>query len=167
MKYDDASWHYDGDFPSDLPTEAGATHIAMFVAWCMMHDLSGPIHTEEFPDALSALKERRTTPGQFLINECDENFTDEDLTDEGNAFALAYFGPAGDMRQYLTDYEETLGSREPTLYHIKDSWENYEKLAPVIERRFSEWKDGKLQTFESKDFDLGGIVDKKPWWKFW
>ena len=23
MKYDDASWHYGGDFPADLPQEAG------------------------------------------------------------------------------------------------------------------------------------------------
>jgi hypothetical protein len=33
MKYDDASWHYGGDFPADLPREAGSTHIAMFLAW--------------------------------------------------------------------------------------------------------------------------------------
>ena len=28
-KYDDASWHYGGDFPDDLPEENGATHIGM------------------------------------------------------------------------------------------------------------------------------------------
>ncbi|WP_441328174.1 DUF7832 domain-containing protein [Mesorhizobium album] len=33
MKYDDASWHSGGNFPRELPPEAGATHIAMFVAW--------------------------------------------------------------------------------------------------------------------------------------
>ncbi|RML48695.1 DUF7832 domain-containing protein [Pseudomonas avellanae] len=32
MKYDDASWHYNGNFPSDLPDTAGATHIGMFLA---------------------------------------------------------------------------------------------------------------------------------------
>ena len=31
-KYDDASWHYGGDFPKDLPIEAGATHTGMFLA---------------------------------------------------------------------------------------------------------------------------------------
>ena len=31
MKYDDASWHYNGDFPTDLPVEAGATHIGLAV----------------------------------------------------------------------------------------------------------------------------------------
>src|SRR6266404_3538306 len=36
MKYDDASWHYGGDFPEDLPREAGATHTGMFVAWALL-----------------------------------------------------------------------------------------------------------------------------------
>ena len=31
MKYDDASWHYGGDFPADLPQAAGATHIVMVI----------------------------------------------------------------------------------------------------------------------------------------
>ncbi len=166
MKYDDASWHYDGDFPSDLPTDAGATHIGMFVAWCMLHEMAGELHTDEFPQELEALKERRITPGQFVISACDEKFTDEELTDEGNAFAAAYYGEAGDSGQYVTDYEETLSRGEPTLYHIEDSWKNYDKLSPVIAQRFAEWKEGKVQR-SNNDFDLGGIVDKKPWWKFW
>lgn len=167
MKYDDASWHYDGDFPAELPTEAGATHIGMFVAWCMLHGMAGPLHTDEFPDGLEELQAREVTPGQFVINACDEKFTDEELTDEGNSFALAYFGTARGMGQYVTDYEETLSRGEPTLYYIKDSWENYDKLASVIERRFSEWKDGKMSSFTEKELDLGGVVDEKPWWKFW
>jgi len=138
----------------------------MFVAWCMLHDLAWSLPVNEFPDDLNALKERRVTPGRLVIDACDEKFTDDELNDEGNAFATAYFGPPKARRQYLTDYEETL-SDELSLYHIKDSWENYEKLSPVIERRFVEWKDGTLQTIESKDFDLGAIVNKKTWWKLW
>jgi hypothetical protein len=144
MKYDDASWHYDGDFPSSLPIEAGATHIGMFVAWGMLNGFAGELHTGEFPDELDALKSRKTSPGQFVINACDEKFTDEEFNDEGNAFALAYFGENVGMGQYIVDYEETLGNGLPTLYHIKDSWENYDKLAPLIDQRFNEWKEGKL-----------------------
>jgi len=96
----------------------------------------------------------------------DGKFVDEVLSDEGNAFAVVYYGPAGEMGQYIDDYEETLSKGEPTLYHIEDSWTNYDKLAPVIDRRFSEWKDGKMTSFGSEDFDRDGIV-VKPWWKFW
>ena len=36
MKYDEASWHYGGDFPADLPASAGATHIGLFLAWMLI-----------------------------------------------------------------------------------------------------------------------------------
>jgi len=39
MKYDDASWHSEGDFPGDLRAEAGATHIGMFFAWLMLNGM--------------------------------------------------------------------------------------------------------------------------------
>lgn len=39
MKYDDSTWHTDGDFPADLPPEAGATHIGMFMAWALAQNL--------------------------------------------------------------------------------------------------------------------------------
>jgi len=38
-KYDDASWHYGGNYPVGLPTKNGATHIGMFLAWCIENDL--------------------------------------------------------------------------------------------------------------------------------
>jgi hypothetical protein len=56
VKYDDASWHYGGDFPKDLPIEAGATHIAMFAVWAWSNGLAGPLITEDIPDALEAVK---------------------------------------------------------------------------------------------------------------
>ena len=47
MKYDDASWHYSGDFPKDLPNEAGSTHIAMYAAWSALNGLASEYHTDE------------------------------------------------------------------------------------------------------------------------
>ena len=38
-KYDDAYWHYRGEFPTELPASAGATHIGMFVAWALLAGL--------------------------------------------------------------------------------------------------------------------------------
>jgi hypothetical protein len=34
MKYDDALWHYEGDYPKKLPNENAAIHIGMFITWC-------------------------------------------------------------------------------------------------------------------------------------
>jgi hypothetical protein len=138
MKYDDASWHYNGDFPEDLDTAAGATHIGMFVAWALLADLGGELHTDEFSQELTQLRERKTTPGQYFIANCDEKFTDEDLNDEGNEFASAYFDQQNGS--YLDDYEQTLGEDVSTLYHVADTWENFDKLKPVVDVRYNEWK---------------------------
>jgi hypothetical protein len=143
MKYDDASWHYGGDFPEDLPPEAGATHIGMFLAWALVRGFAGSLHTEEFPDELESLKGRRITPARFLIQACDEKLTNEEFNEEGNAFARHYYGEGGRMGEYIEDYQEVLCSKTPTLYHVADTWENFDRLSPRIEQRYQEWKNQK------------------------
>jgi hypothetical protein len=138
LKYDDASWHYGGNFPPELPPQAGATHTGMFIAWAVLSGLVGGLHKQHSKDLLMRLEQRTISPGQFFIKACDEKFTDEDLNDEGNAFTQEYFKfKTGD---YLTDYERVLGPDVPTLYHVPDTWENYDRLKPVLDGRFSEWK---------------------------
>jgi hypothetical protein len=138
MKYDDASWHYGGKFPKDLPESAGATHTGMFVAWALLSGLAGDIHLVDSPDEIPMLQSRRITPGAFFSSSCDGKFTDEDLNAEGNGFAMSYF----DLQkgQYMKDYAKTLGKRLPSLYHVPDSWDSYSKLAPVLDRRIAEWR---------------------------
>jgi hypothetical protein len=102
VKYDDASWHSGGDFPADLPPEAGATHIAMFVAWALLHGLAGDIHIREFPEPLARLRERKITPGHFFLEACDGKFTDEDLSELGNRFAEHYYEHENTARHFQT-----------------------------------------------------------------
>lgn len=136
MKYDDASWHYNADnFPKELPLVAGATHTGMFVVWGLLSGLAGDIHE---PPLIEQLMRRSITPGRFFLDDCDGKFTDEDLNDEGNAFARAYFD--FETGEYLQDYESTLGQEVATLYHVADTWENYDLLKPVLDQRFSEWR---------------------------
>lgn len=138
MKYDDASWHYGGDFPADLAPEAGATHIGMFVTWALLAGLAGEIHLDEGSDGISRLESRAVTPGQFFLEACDEKFTDEDLSDDGNAFAKAYYDLSSGA--FLADYEETAGGDLPSLYHVPDTWETFDRLKPVFDRRYREWR---------------------------
>lgn len=139
MKYDDASWHYGGDFPKNLPNEAGATHIGMFVAWCLLNGLAGELHIEDFPEELEKLKRRKVTPGSWFIAACDEKFTDEDLSDEGNSFAKYYYEDE-ETAKYIADYDNILCENVESVYEVKDSWENYDKLAPKIKERYEAWK---------------------------
>ena len=126
----------------------------MYVAWCMLNGLAGKLHTEEFPEMLAMLKSRNLSPGTFLIKACDEKFTDEDLTEEGNVFTGIYFD--FQKGKYIADYERALQPTGLTLYHVPDTWESYDKLAPIITRRYQNWKKY-------------GSLDEppKPWWRFW
>jgi hypothetical protein len=148
VKYDDASWHYGGDFPKDLPREAGATHIGMFLAWAILRDLPSNLHRDEIPEALERVRRRATTGAEFLRQECDEKFTDEDLNDLGNSFAQAYY-----EKTYLADYCR-LFAEAGDAYRVDDTWANFDRLAPVLDARFREWRERQAR---------GGT----KWWHFW
>jgi hypothetical protein len=141
MKYDDASWHSEGDFTPDLPEEAGATHSGMFLAWALLNDLGGELHLEDCADDLESLRRRETSPGQYFLAACDGKLTDEDLNEEGNAFAAVYF----DLKdgQYLGDYTATVASSLPTPYHVPDTWEVFDQLKPILDQRFQDWRGGR------------------------
>ena len=138
MKYDDASWHYGGDFPADLPDEAGATHSGMFLAWALLNGLGGEFHENESAGDLARLRQRAVTPGAFFIQLCGGKLTTEDLNAEGNSFAVAYLEQ--EPSAYLADYEATLGGNLPTLYHVADAWSTYDAIAPLLSRRLAKWR---------------------------
>lgn len=141
MAYDRADWHYGGDYPADLPPENGGTHIGMFLAWAVLHDLEGDLHREHSQASLQSLRKRCMTGREFLFKECDEKFWEEDLNDLGNAFASWYYNGEDDTCSYIADYERVLGEELESLYHVEDTWQNYDKLARVLDQRFEEWKN--------------------------
>lgn len=143
MKYDDASWHYGGDFPPSLPSEAGATHIAMFLGWAVLDGLAGEYHTTDAADELARLQRREVTPTQWFIQACDGKFTDEDLNDEGNSFAVSYYAEGEGLQTaegaYLADYCDTFPSAN-SLYEVEDGWASFDALAPTIASRWEVWR---------------------------
>jgi hypothetical protein len=142
--YDKAKWHYGGDYPADLPPENGATHIGVFLAWAFNRHLEGELHHDRERDeqALEAVRDRTMTGREFLIRQCDESLIDEDLSEEGNQFAAWYYEANIEGRShYFNDYAAVLCEpQHDTLYHVEDTWSNYDKMAAVIDRRFGEWK---------------------------
>jgi hypothetical protein len=137
--YDKAAWHSDGDFPADLPPEAGATHIGMFFAWAVTRGLAGDLHTANEPGLeLHLITERRITPGEAAQRFIDGRLTNEDFSDEGNAFAADYYQG---KKPYYDDLEELRRALAvKSVYHIPDSWAVFDRLAKVVDQRFKRWK---------------------------
>jgi hypothetical protein len=144
ITYDRADWHSSAAaYPPDLPKEAAATHIGMFLAWAILRDRVGERHRERAAEALLRVRRRLDTGRDFLLAACDGELGPSDLTDEANAFARVYWqdGAGGINREgYLADYEATLGGTLPDLYRVADTWPNFDVLARVLDRRFEEWK---------------------------
>ena len=151
IKYDDASWHYEGDYPSDLPSDNGATHIGMFLAWCIQNDLVSEELIADAATETQQVKDGKLSGAEFLIKVCDEKFTEYELNELGQAFAGDYYEDDTDFSSrygsYMDDYIDTfdekadaLGFEYETLYHIENTPENYELIKPVIDERFAAWK---------------------------
>jgi hypothetical protein len=159
MKYDDASWHYGAkNFPAELPQEAGATHTGMFVSWALLTGLAGELHLNDLCGNFGRLKERSITPGEYFLLCCDGKFTNEDLNEMGNHFAQSYFNL--NSGQYIHDYESTLFSGVTSVYAIEDSWENYDRLKPVLDRRYKEWYlSSENQTQCQAKADCGAVMN--------
>ena len=152
MSYDRADFYYSTD-AEPLPKGHAATHIGMFLAWAVQNGLEGDYHREHSADLLAKLRRREITGRQFFEAASAERFAERDLNEEGNAFTLSYYvDEAGRRGTYFTDYKRALAARLPSFWHVADTWANYEKIAPVITRRFDEWKNPSR---------------RKRWWQFW
>jgi hypothetical protein len=115
----------------------------MFVAWAATADLIGELHTDEDPELIASLLDRSLTPGAWFIAACDEKFTTEDLSAEGNAFAQSYYveteGSQGSRPTYLKDYSEIFAEYED-VYRVPDDWASFDRLRPMLDRRLMAWK---------------------------
>ncbi|WP_137873782.1 hypothetical protein [Rhodococcus sp. Q] len=149
-KYDDASWHSEGEgYPPDAGPAAAATHIGVFLAWAV---LGGHVSQELAEDAaheLAALRERTTTPAAFVLAVCDGKLVDEDLDEVAAAFATAYYAGGDQSTEddgglYFEDYIDAVspGDGEPEdVYRVPDTWETYDLVGPLVDARFTQWDD--------------------------
>jgi hypothetical protein len=145
MKYDDANWHYSGDFfPKNQPDEYGATHIGLFLKWCFIQGWAGTLHLSGEPDAVKAVISGKLSGTEFLFTYCDGKLTNLSLNTQGNAFAAKYYGDQG---LYLQDYQKHFSHHE---YSSPESAHDFDEFSSLLNRRFK-----------------SGQLTKKPWWKLW
>ncbi len=151
MAYDRADHDYSTE-QEPLPKGHAATHIGMFLAWAIHHGLENAFHQQHSAELLAKVRRREITGRQFFEATCHGKFSERELGPDGNAFAEHYYSDsAGRRGPYFEDYKKVLVAGLPSFWHVADTWENYDKLAPVIHRRYEAWKN----------------PPKKRWWQFW
>lgn len=133
--YDKASWHTGGDYPAELPESQARVHMGLFLAWMIEHDLHDPdFFADVGLDGLVAAVKARALTGAELLEPLAGVLASDELSAEGNAFARAYY-----ESQYVLDYQAVLGSGQASIYHVADTWANYDRLKDTIDRRYQAW----------------------------
>jgi hypothetical protein len=142
---DRMDWHYGGDFPENLPIESGGTHIGMYITWIIENYLYGQLHRENSAEGIKKVLTKEWTGRDFLIHECDEKFWEEDLNEEGLEFTKYYYNEEREdgLTYFLQDYITLLPEDAESLYELEDTWQNYQKLKPLIDERYTVWKSMK------------------------
>lgn len=136
--YDKAKWHYGGDFPDHLDEFQAYVHTGMYIAWLIENELFDDHDLSKTKEEVQRVKERKKTGANFYNDALDGVLLDDDISEIGNEFSYFYYELKNGV--YLNDYSEIFEENSQTLYHVKDSWENYDKLKPVIDNRFKKWK---------------------------
>jgi hypothetical protein len=135
VTYDKAMNHFLGNFPDALPIEQAYVHIGIFLGWIIDNNLYSEFFEDESEIQIYRFKNRQITC--TILSEIWDGYLGYDLFNkEGNLFAYYYYGGG----VYKKDYETILAKDLPSIYHVKDSWENYELMSKKINERFEEWK---------------------------
>lgn len=133
--YDNAKSHFLGNFPDSLPIEQAYVHIGMYLGWIIDNDLYSEYFEDEADMQIFRFK-RREISCTILSEIWDGYLGFELFNGNGNMFTYYYYG--GGL--YHNDYNEVLVKKLPSIYHVKDSWDNYKELQSRITVRYHDWK---------------------------
>jgi len=133
--YDLAKDHFLGDFPSSLPIEKAYLHIGNYMGWIIDNELFSEYFEEEASTEIYRFTRREI--GCIILAEIWNGALSHELfNDQANLFTFYYY--AGGI--FKKDYSEVLVKSHKTIYHVEDTWENFNKISKRISERFEEWR---------------------------
>ena len=136
--YDDATFHYKGNWPDNLEKKQAYVHTGLYLYWLIKNNLTGSAFNEMYRYQIEdCLNKIMTGPQLFML--MGGIFRSDILTDKGKEFTEYYFSL--DSGNYMYDYEFALARYEISPYHVSDTWANYEKLSRYIDQRYASWLD--------------------------
>lgn len=133
--YDNAKNHFLGNFPESLPIEQAYVHIGIYLGWIIENELYSEFFDDEAGIQIFRFQRKEICP--TILSELWDGYLGYELfSHKGNLFTYFYYG--GGI--YRKDYTDLLASDLPSIYHVKDTWENYDIMKAKITERFEQWK---------------------------
>ena len=157
---DDASYHLESIEEKELPIDPinAYNHMAIYLRWCMEHDLMGEDFLKEHGEVVKQVKADPASVDlrAFIQDELDGCLFSVLFNQQGRAFAGYYYGE-GDSPYYPADIDDNaLRFFGPERYHSNEFQQEaylfipfdedyYQAMAEVIGERFENW--------QGQDFD--------------
>ena len=157
---DDASYHIESIEEKGLPIDPinAYNHMAIYLRWCMEHDLMGEDFLKEYSEVAKQVKADPASVDlrEFIRDELDGCLFFVLFNQQGRAFAGYYYGE-GDSPYYPADVDDNaLRFFGPERYHSDEFQDEaylfipfdedyYQAMAEVIGERFENW--------QGQDFD--------------
>ena len=135
--FDKAKWHFSGDFPKELKPYQAYIHTGFYIGWLIQKGFISDELKNESEKEINLFLEKKISSVEFYEDQLDGVFLSEDVNEIGLKFTRDYFD--FNTGEYLKDYEEVLGANMPTLYHVKDTWENFNTISSLITNRYENW----------------------------
>jgi len=145
MKYDDSEYCC-LNFETDLDNHAANTHIGMYLAWAVHAGLARDDEKDpRWMAAVARVRGREITGAQLLSDLCDGKLMAMEFNEAGNAFTADYYAGG-----FTKDYERVFKAQMPDTGHdtddfcsVPDTWENFDRLKPLLDQRYAGWKAGR------------------------
>lgn len=135
--FDKAKWHFGGDFPIELNPYQAYIHTGFYIGWLVRNNLISDEFKAESKEYIQKFLDKKITSVKLYEEQLDGVFSSNDVNDLGFRFTKSYFD--FEKGQYLKDYEEILATNLPTLFNVQDTWENFEKICNVIDKRYQDF----------------------------
>ena len=160
MEMDCADWHLETIQEKNLPVDelSAYNHMAIFLRWCMEHDLMGEEFLAEYGEVVEKVKADPAGVDlrEFIRDELDGQLVGPMFNKIGRAFASYYYGEP-DSPYFPSDIDDyaigVIGQERNYSDEIQDEAylfipfdeDYYQAMAKVIEERFTNW--------QGQDFD--------------
>jgi tetratricopeptide (TPR) repeat protein len=156
VEMDDADWHLESIQEKNLPVNelSAYNHMAIYLRWCMEHDLMGEEFLAEYGEVVQKVKANPANVDlrEFIRNELDGQLLGPMFNQKGRAFASYYYGESdspyfpSDIDNYALEYfgSEQYHSEEfqdEAYLFVPFDEEYYQAMAKVIEKRFINWQE--------------------------
>lgn len=160
MEMDCADWHLEKIQEKNLLVDEinAYNHMAIFLRWCMEHDLMGEEFLAEYGEVVEKVKADPASVDlrEFIRDELDGQLVGPMFNKIGRAFASYYYGEP-DSPYFPSDIDDyaisVIGQERNYSDEIQDEAylfipfdeDYYQAMAKVIEERFTNW--------QGQDFD--------------